>query len=408
MVPMGNLLTRSIFVMGNFTTGESRMKRFLAIAFVCAFSCCLYAQVVDATVCEILKNPVAFNGKIIRVKGTVVAGFDQFVVKGIGCPPAGNNNIWLSYPEGTKASAGPAMMVQIQPARNFTGTVAVVERTPVQLDMNKDFKQFDSLLATQYKKGGMCLGCNKFEVTATLVGRLDAVEKTELQRDKAGKIIGLGGFGHLNAYAVRLVLQSVSDVISKEIDYSQALAITKDDIQPVTYISEIENITTYVRDTAKSYDYLRRAQLERAVDVYGTSEDDHGVEVRSGPANEAIVKYETKTKQFIYSSDGLVFNCIFNLNRVFGLERIRATVFAGENVADVRNPLPGGAGASLFDMEIRAWKTTILDVVANKQKTLTLPGGIIVWNYKWPAASINKNVDDALNSFLANEALLTR
>ena len=385
------------------------MTRFLVTAFFCAISCCLHAQVVDTTVCDILKSPQSFNGKIVRIKGTVVAGFDQFVVKGIGCPLAENNNIWLSYPEDTKGKAGPAIMVQIQPARNFAGEVPAVQRSPVMLDKNsEDFRQFDSLLATPYKKGGMCLGCNKFEVTSTLVGRLDGVENAKLVRDSAGKFIGLGGFGHLNAYRARLVLQSVSNVTSKEIDYSQALAITKNDVPPVTYVTEVANISTIVRNTARSYDYDRRAQLERAVDVYGKPEDDHGVKVRSGPANEVVEKNETKTKQFKYSSDGLIFICTFNLNRVFGLDRIRATVFAGENVADVRNPLPGGAGASLFDMEMNAWKVTILDVVANQQKTLTLPGGTVVWNSKWPAASINKNVDDALYSFLANEALLTK
>ena len=151
------------------------MKRFVTLVFVLGFACCLYAQTVDTTVCNILDNPQSFNGKIVRIKGTVYAGFDQFVVKGADCGINVNKNIWLSYPEGLKAKAGPAVMVHLQPARNFAGDVPAVQRTPVELDKNnKDFKQFDSLLATPYKKGGMCLGCNKFEVTATLVGRLDA------------------------------------------------------------------------------------------------------------------------------------------------------------------------------------------------------------------------------------------
>ena len=145
MVLMGSLLTRSIFLMSNFTTGEGHMKRFLAIAFVCAFSCCMHAQVVNASVCEILKNPQSFNGKIVRVKGTISAGFDLFVVKGAECGQL-INGIWLAYPEGTKAKSGPAAILQLQPARNFAGTVAAIERTPLQLDNNKDFKQFDSLL----------------------------------------------------------------------------------------------------------------------------------------------------------------------------------------------------------------------------------------------------------------------
>ena len=61
------------------------MKRLFASISVFAFSCCLHAQAVDTTVCDILKAPQSFNGKIVRIKGTVEAGFDQFVVKGAGC-----------------------------------------------------------------------------------------------------------------------------------------------------------------------------------------------------------------------------------------------------------------------------------------------------------------------------------
>ena len=83
------------------------MKRALTFVFVLGFSCCLYAQAVDTTVCEILDHPQSFNGKIVRIKGTVAASFDQFVVKGADCGINVNKNIWLSYPEGTKGQGGP-------------------------------------------------------------------------------------------------------------------------------------------------------------------------------------------------------------------------------------------------------------------------------------------------------------
>jgi hypothetical protein len=49
--------------------------------------------------------------------------------------------------------------VQFQLARNNSATVPSVSRSAVKLDKNKDFKQFDPLLSTPYKAGGMCLGC---------------------------------------------------------------------------------------------------------------------------------------------------------------------------------------------------------------------------------------------------------
>jgi hypothetical protein len=380
------------------------MKRALTFVFVLGFSCCLYAQAVDTTVCDILNNPVSFNGKIVRIKGTVAAGFDQFVVKGADCGLNVNKNIWLSYPEGIKAKAGPAAIVQVQPARNFAGDVPAVQRTPVTLDKNsKDFKLFDSQLATPYKKGGMCLGCNKFEVTATLVGRLDAVEKAGVQRDKAGKIVGFGGFGHMNTYAARLVLQEVSDVTSKEIDYSKTLAITKDDTAPAT--GGPDQFAT-ARKLVASYkpDVPAGIQLKRAVDVYGKEKEHNGVEIGFGAANTAAAKDEGKGT--VDSPDGLLFTSTFNTNRLEGDALGRALIFIGENIASLRNPDRDDAGAGFYDLESRAWAITVLDAFANRQKTLTLPGGYLILNSTWPQDDLNKNVGDAIEGFLVKEELL--
>ena len=85
---------------------------------------------VDTTVCDVVKNPQSFNGKMVRIKGTVVAGFDEFVIKDSG-PDCGYqvNGIWLSYPQGTKGKAGPVAVVEVQPAHNFAGTYTAPTRT---------------------------------------------------------------------------------------------------------------------------------------------------------------------------------------------------------------------------------------------------------------------------------------
>ena len=46
----------------------------------------------------------------------------------------------------------------------------------------------------------MCLGCARYEVSATLVGRLDGVADAAIKRDNSGKIVALSGFGNMNAY----------------------------------------------------------------------------------------------------------------------------------------------------------------------------------------------------------------
>ena len=54
------------------------MKRcFVVGCLILGFGLGLHAQVVDTTVCDVVKKPETFNGKMVRIKGTVVAGFDD-------------------------------------------------------------------------------------------------------------------------------------------------------------------------------------------------------------------------------------------------------------------------------------------------------------------------------------------
>jgi hypothetical protein len=372
------------------------MKRLIAIALAGAFSCCLHAQTVDATVCEILKNPASFNGKMVRVKGMAAAGFDHFVVKGEGCGQR-VNGIWLTYPEGTKAKSGPAAILQLQPAKNFVGTVAAAERAPVQLERNKDFKQFDSLLSAPYKGGAMCLGCVRYVVSATLVGRLDGTEPG-LRRDSTGKIVGISGFGNLNAYSARLVLQSVSDVAPQEIDYAKAQVATKGgspaDSDPGSKVAREFGSGIRLQD-----------QPKRAIGAFGKEGDDNGVMLTSTP-NETSGKDDGKGAD--NSPDGILFICKLDFDRLKGDAMRRAMTHLGEHIADLRNPEPGTEGAAPYQLEYRAWLTTMLGAIQAGQKTLMLPGGYVIWSSSWPTADLNKNTDDALTSFLASEALLSK
>ena len=56
------------------------MRNGLILAcLIFGLGCDLYAQAtapVDVSVCDVVKKPQAFNGQIVRIKGTVVAGFD--------------------------------------------------------------------------------------------------------------------------------------------------------------------------------------------------------------------------------------------------------------------------------------------------------------------------------------------
>lgn len=375
-------------------------------SFLCSLIFCLAAvfaanaQVTDTTVCDILANPQSFDGKIVRVKGTVVAGFDEFVIRDASCKQP-VNAIWLAYPAGTKAKAGPLAFVQIQLSRNNTAAAPNVNRAPVTLDKGgKDFKQFDSLVSTIYKHG-VCLGCNRYTVTATMVGRLDGVKKAGLVRDSAGKVTGVDGFGNLNQYTARLVLQSVSDVASQEINYSK-LATVKDEVNDPSINAQggDRDPVAGVHKAAKGFGPGTPTGdlLERAANAYGKKGDDNGVTIGFGIPNE--VPKNDSVKGDHDSPDGLVFNCTFNLDRLKGPALTDAITHVGSEIADLRDPQ--STATSLYDLEGRAWTASVLSSVASQQRTLIAPGGYVMWNFEWSDADRMKNMNEAVVNFLTD------
>jgi hypothetical protein len=392
------------------------MKRDLILAcMIVGFGCDLYAQAaapVDTTVCDVVKKPEAFDGKIVRIKGTVIAGFDEFVIRDATDPNCGYpvNAIWLDYPPGTKGKAGPAAMLVVQPARNYTGKYTPPTRAAVTLDKSKDFKQFDSLLAQKHEKGAdMCLGCARYEVSATLVGRLDSVADATLKRDASGKIVGFGGFGNMNAYPARLVLQSVSDVTPKEIDFAKNDEETKGVPQEGAGGQEIDFYGA-IAAAQKSADTGAAGPSKdaavKAAGVYGKLGDHTGVFENYGPGNEASPKdEELGTKD---SPDGILFNCTFNSDRLQGNALTRAVIHMGEHISELRSPAPGNEAAPAFILESDAWVVTTIASVNSGQKFLTLPGGYLIWDTNWPVADRNDKMQAVLMDYLANEALLSR
>lgn len=350
----------------------------------------LSAQITDSTVCDVLANPQSFDGKIVRIKGVVIAGFEEFAIKGSGCNQA-INAIWLAYPEGTKGKAGPAAFLRLQLAKNHTAVVINPSRAPITLDKNKDFKNFDSLLSTPAKANGMCLGCVKFSVTATLVGRLDGAKNTGLIRDSGGKVIGLSGFGNLNRYSARLVLQSVSDVSSQEIDYARGGVPASDDAASAS--------RSFIPGSPTA------DQVKRGADAFGAPGEDNGVSVGFDGANE--VPKDDAAKSNANSPDGLLFNVIFNADRLKGPAMEVALSHLGTHIADIRSTAVETQNLPLYGAEFRAWQTSVLNAVAVKAKTLILPGGYVIYSQSWSNADLGKNANGGISGFLTNWANVT-
>jgi hypothetical protein len=134
--------------------------------------------------------------------------------------------------------------------------------------------------------------------------------------------------------------------------------------------------------------------------------EDNGVEIGFGTPNE--VPKNDGPKGDKKSPDGLLINCTFDIDRLKGDGLARAITHVGTHIADLRDPQPNAAELTAYGLEYRAWQTTALSAVAAQQKTLTLPGGYLLWNSAWPAADRSEMVDEEITSFLREWAVLKK
>ncbi len=392
------------------------MKRLFSLAlFLCVFTGGLYAQAVGATVCDVLKNPKAFDGKIVSIKGTVVAGFDQFVLTGGDCGQD-VNAIWLSYPEGAKVKSGPLAMLQLEPAHNFAGPASTETRTPVTLEKDKEFKKFDSLLSQYHSKGtGLCPGCPRYHVQATLVGRVDGVANAGLSRNGDGKIVGLGGFGNMNVYPARLVLQSVADVTPQEMDYSKSDAIVEkggDNGQgdqesnpaPGGPMGSSDPLSAAVKAAAGLQASQVTTQIKNVLTLFPKGKQQNGVIVGYGVVNEVST---ASAPSALDTPDGVLYICTFNRDRL-GDALSMALVHLGQHISDLRTAPADSGNAPPYIMENNAWVVSAYVAVAEGVRYLTMPGGYLLWNPAWTNADRSDNMKTALDSYLSQEEHLSQ
>lgn len=372
------------------------MSRLFAVIFVlCLCTAPSFAQATDTTICDVLAHPANFDGKTVRIKGQVIAGFDQFQLQDYKCTD-GAAAIWLSYPEGTKVKSGPVATVSFQLSQNNPNAVAAVNRTPVQLVRDQNFKTFDTLLSTPYKGKAVCLGCTRNTVNATLIGRLDVSEKTGIQHDTKGQITGVAGFGNMNLYNVRLVIASVAEVTPEEIDYSKVPVETA--TVPLTQ-GDTPLISAQRAAAAYPAESMPSTMLQQAIDAFGKPKENNGVVVAFGHANEA--RSDESAKSNFTSPDGLAVTVTIDKERVKMLPA--AYVHLGIHIADLRNP-QGDAkqeGLEIGFYESRGVYLATGELMGSGQKEVILPGGYESWNSTWKPEQATDQMNKGISQTLA-------
>jgi hypothetical protein len=94
---------------------------------------------------------------------------------------------------------------------------------------DRNFRDFRHYTESRYQRKGknICIGCSKYQVRATLSGKLNIAKdpppggyKDQLGflRDESGKMIGVAGFGHpAPIYKYRLIIESVTNVQARKL-----------------------------------------------------------------------------------------------------------------------------------------------------------------------------------------------
>jgi hypothetical protein len=169
------------------------------------------AAPLKTSVCELLKSPDRFNGRIVEVRAKFLGRFEWSGLVDANCAGyllADNEEFpGLSGKSGEYAFL-PSFRELDYPDGLDWKPIALPR--PVRLVKNAAYQQFDDAARKNPMRGAPL-----FDITITVVGRFDHLPQQmvairENRREKPRPY--MAGFGHLNASLNRLVWQSVSDV----------------------------------------------------------------------------------------------------------------------------------------------------------------------------------------------------
>lgn len=171
------------------------MKKALLLGISVVLSTLAGAQTMPlrTTICDIAANAKKISGRMVTVRAKIINGFEVFAIED---PSGGCGIMWLEY-----AGGGPEAMF------SWGNRMPPRHQAPVELQRDAEFNKFAELLAARMyprDRGTICMNCNRYQVTATMTGRVEVATKGT-------------GFGHLNRYYLLFKLQSVSDADGKDL-----------------------------------------------------------------------------------------------------------------------------------------------------------------------------------------------
>jgi hypothetical protein len=172
------------------------------------------AKPLDTTICEIEKDPSAFNNKLVRVRGSVLIGSEYSTIGGEACPYDG---LWFELGGG---GSPPGLVATIAGGSRPGAEDAdgrIVPPFAITLVRDANFAKFDRLIRAAIKADKQTAKSDEYifhKVTATFVGRIDGVSPEihafHLKRKPMDKLDYLG-FGQAGQFDAQLVVRSVEN-----------------------------------------------------------------------------------------------------------------------------------------------------------------------------------------------------
>jgi hypothetical protein len=178
---------------------------------------------IGTTLCELVRTPESFNGKIVRFRAEYVSKFQWEGFLDDNCSakvPVGVYHVLDDLkPEQGQYAFSTAGDDHTHPER-LTWKPIELPR-PVQLKENGDYRSFRKFAGTKFRwpDGGACLDCPLYRINVTATGRFDYFEKqtVAVRANPSAKAFGHSA-GDSNDALMRLVLESVSDVAAIPLD----------------------------------------------------------------------------------------------------------------------------------------------------------------------------------------------
>jgi len=147
----------------------------------------------EATVCDLLKEPTAWNHVRVRVTAVATHAFEHFSLSSTACEES-QSGVWLTY--GGRLSPGTIYCCPGEGGQSTRPETLVIEDVALPLVEDATFHRFRALLRKQPDAAAR----------VALVGTFFAGTKSDLTTTPTG----LGGFGHLGCCSL-LVIQRVED-----------------------------------------------------------------------------------------------------------------------------------------------------------------------------------------------------